>query len=74
MENEVVKVQREERSELKRRQLQIKRQRDRAMKMIMQRDPVKIMNDLNFKDEMSILQKMKSRLVRTQYDAAAIVI
>ena len=35
MENEVVKVQREERSELKRRQLQIKRQRDRAMKMIM---------------------------------------
>ena len=74
MENEVVKVQREERSELKRRQLQIKRQRDRAMKMIIQRDPVKIMNDLNFKDEMSILQKMKSRLVRTQYDAAAIVI
>ncbi|CDW79060.1 UNKNOWN [Stylonychia lemnae] len=74
LENQTIRMRRQERSMLKQRQIQIKRERDQALKEWLANDKKSIIRDLNFQDEFQMFQKLKQKAENAKSEIAALVI
>eukprot|EP00347_Sterkiella_histriomuscorum_P015754 403355807 len=74
LQNETVRAKRLERSLLKQRQLEVKRERNVILKEYLKTDQTKILKDLNFEDEFQLFNKIKSKAERAKNENAAIVL
>eukprot|EP00347_Sterkiella_histriomuscorum_P018746 403344337 len=74
LQNESVRAKRLERSLLKQRQLEVKRERNVILKEYLKNDQTKILKDLNFEDEFQLFNKIKSKAERAKNENAAIVL